>query len=151
VLDPSPFFAGRIYSMNAQIERIATIAGCSPNPATLSCNVGELRPGTSFELSVASANFADGWYQLYYGVPFLTPQGCGALLPGLGEAFLLLGTQTLLGSGPYFGGAAHVASSVPANPALAGIHVMFQAVAIGVFTPGFPIEPTNGLWAGIQP
>jgi len=151
VLDASQFFSGRIYSMNAEIERIAVIDGCAGNPADLSCNVGELSPGTSFQLSVASPNFADGWYQLYYGVPSLSLQSCGTLLPGLGEVFLQFGTQALLGSGPYFGGAALVASTVPANPSLAGIQIMFQGVAIGVFAPGFPIEPTNGLWAGIRP
>lgn len=150
VLDAAGF-AGRIYSMKCTTTGIGTVTGCQPNVADLVIDVLTLSPGTAFELRVASPNFADGFQQVWYGVPSVTPLGCGILLPGLGEAFILPGTQVLASSGFFVGGAGYTNLSVPQVSGLVGVQVMLQGVAVGVFEPGTPIELTNGLSVVIAP
>lgn len=144
-------FAGRIYSMKCTTTSIGTVTGCLSNPADLAIDVPTLSPGTAFELRVSSPNFADGFQQVWYGVPSVTPLGCGIALPGLGEAFILPGTQVLANSGFYSGGAGYTDLSVPPISGLVGAQVLMQGVAVGVFAPGTPIELTNGLLATIVP
>jgi hypothetical protein len=144
-------FAGRIYSMKCATTGIGSVTGCQNNPADLAIDVLTLSPGTAFELRVSSPNFAEGFQQVWYGVPSVTPLGCGILLPGLGEAFILPGTQVLANSGFYSGGAGYTDLSVPPISGLVGAQVLMQGVAVGVFTTGAPIELTNGLLATIVP
>jgi hypothetical protein len=143
--------AGRIYSMKCATTGIGTVTGCQNNPADLAIDVLSLSPGTAFELRVQSPNFADGFQQVWYGVPSLSPLGCGIALPGLGEAFILPGTQVLANSGFYSGGAGYTNLSVPPVSALVGAQVLMQGVAVGVFATGTPLELTNGLLATIVP
>jgi hypothetical protein len=142
---------GRIYSMQAVSAGVVTIAGCGANPAFLLLDVPTLRPGSSGDARVGSPNFTEGFHQLWYGVPSITPLGCGLALPGLGEVFLVPGTQVLLSSGFYAGGNSNTTITVPSVPALVGVHVVLQGVAVGVFTTGAPIELTNGLSVVIAP
>jgi hypothetical protein len=142
---------GRIYSARFELDSVLSLPGCFQNPAQLTANVQNLEPGTQFTAKIQASGFSAGLWQLYLGAPGISSTSCGFFLPGFGELLLLPGSQVSLGSGNLAAGQGQLSLTVPNNPALVGQDFLLQGLAAGIFTPGFPLELSNGVAAQILP
>lgn len=123
---------------------ITPVPGCFGNPATLAAP-GPAQIGQPLTVALQGASIPDGLASLFAGLGTSDATGCGLPLPGFGELLLsTLPPPILLLQQPTVGGSGVFALSVPANPNLVGVTVMFQAVNIGV-VPVVAFELSTGL------
>ncbi len=79
-------------------------------------------------------------------------QGCGVLLPGIGDFLLTIPVGPLpLASGPAVGGVTSLSFTVPNLPQLVGLPIGLQGVHVALSVPGTPIEPSNALVGTFAP
>lgn len=131
---------------------LETLAGCFGNPAQLSAPNGPAAVGQPFGLSLNAAGFASGLAVFFVGLDGRDGSGCGLLLPTLGELLLAaVPAPAQVGVLALSGASATLALPVPNWPSLVGDELVFQGTAIGLSTPGFPAEFSNGLLVRVQP
>lgn len=131
---------------------IETLAGCFGNPAQLTAPGGPAALGQPFALTLGAAGFTSGLALFYVGLDGTDSNGCGLFLPTLGELLLaVVPAPAQVGVLALAGGSATVVLPVPNSPALVGNEVVFQGTAIGLSSPGFPAELSNGLLVRVQP
>lgn len=131
---------------------IETLVGCFGNPAQLSAPGGPAAVGQPFALTLGAAGFSSGLGIFYVGLDGADANGCGLFLPTLGELLLaVVPAPAQVGVLALAGGSATLVLPVPNSPSLVGNEVVFQGTAIGLSTPGFPAEFSNGLLVRVQP
>lgn len=110
---------------------ISSLPGCAGNPATLSAVAATAPLGMPLPLRLNGAATSSGLGLLYLGASGVDGAGCGLQLPGIGELLLALVPAPVgIASGALVGGQLDVAVGVPNLPALAGLIVHLQGVAL---------------------
>lgn len=128
------------------------VAGCFGNTATLFPTTQAFAVGQSFGLQLSGGQWNSGLALYLAGFDGTSGAGCGLPLPGIGELLLaLVPGEIPLGNGVTVAGSGGLPLGVPADPALAGLTLLFQTVHVGIAEPGLPVELSTGLRATIAP
>ena len=123
-----------------------SLPGCFGNPAALTSLSSKASTGGTFAVSLSASAFATGLGALFLGADGADAAGCGLLAPGVGELLLALApVPPQVGSGSLSAGAIEFDLPVPDEPALVGVEVAFQGVAVGLSAPGLPLKLSNAL------
>jgi len=129
-----------------------TEPGCFGNPAELAAKSLGLVLGQPASFKLTATAGGSGVGLLYAGSMNVDAQGCGVLLPGLGEYLLAIAVGPLpLASGPAVGGVTSLSFTVPNLPQLVGLPIGLQGVHVALSVPGTPIELSNALVGTFAP
>ncbi|QDU66312.1 carboxypeptidase-like regulatory domain-containing protein [Engelhardtia mirabilis] len=128
------------------------IAGCSGNPAQLSASSPCLAIGQVAQFALQPTQTGTGLAVLYAGQLGLDGNGCGSVLPGIGELLLAFAPAPVsAASVATSGGTVDFAIPVPNAPELVGLTIALQGVHAVVVFGGLGIEFSNALEAPFAP
>jgi hypothetical protein len=128
------------------------VEGCAGNPTVLVSQTGPLDVGETETLAIFDFAAPGGTFWIMYGVDGADPDGCGLLLPGLGEVLLGLVPDPTIATvvTPSVFGEVKSTVTLPNDPTLANQVVAVQAAHF-TGNQASPIELTTALRATIQP
>lgn len=127
---------------------VATFPGCSGEEGALFVASGLPVQGTTMQLTYSNPSSLVGSRQLAMsGVSWADPNGCGLVVPGIGEILLSILPQdlVLLPMGTHTGSEATLPLPISTDPAYLGVTLYFQAVFIFPSDPVNPVDLSNGI------
>ena len=130
----------------------STASGCVSNPATLTPITASANVGQTFQLALTTNILVNAVGVCYAGGIGLDANGCGVVVPGVGEVLLNPAVQVIpLGAAFTVSGVGSFTLNVPPTPASVGKVIHLQAV-VSTSTPiPNPIELTNLISGIIEP
>lgn len=130
----------------------STASGCVGNAATLTPITASANIGQTFQLTLTTSIVVNGVAVCYAGGLGLDANGCGVVVPGVGEVLLNPAVQLIpLGAALTVNGTGSFTFNVPPTPGSVGKVFHLQAVVSTSVPIPNPIEVTNVISGIIEP